>query len=305
MVATTDPSKKEDLFLKSPRELFMLFSGGEVTTAKPKPDPIPDPIQETVQMVVKSASQANTVLTNLFGENGVLGAKQQDLVIKDPGLVCFKALVTIERQNVGGIDLANPVSDILELQQELINNHVTLQLVSNEVDPRKFWDTPTMTKIFKEKIVFQGGFSVLNSRGLIRFLRFFGWNFAETKSGKLSGKVTFEHWARARDLLIPTLFDFNMDFFVPKDFGVPGAILVNNGHKNLVLILGKITMTTEFRLVKAQVTMPDQNVIRFLCNSWVYASEMSKDGREGRIFFANKVTSRPRTAFLTSFCLIY
>ncbi|KAG0504866.1 hypothetical protein M758_N011900 [Ceratodon purpureus] len=247
MVATTDPSKKEDLFLKSPRELFMLFSGGEVTTAKPKPDPIPDPIQETVQMVVKSASQANTVLTNLFGENGVLGAKQQDLVIKDPGLVCFKASVTIERQNVGGIDLANPVSDILELQQELINNHVTLQLVSNEVDP-------------------------------------------QTKSGKLSGKVTFEHWARARDLLIPTLFDFNMDFFVPKDFGVPGAILVNNGHKNLVLILGKITMTTEFRLVKAQVTMPDQNVIRFLCNSWVYASEMSKDGREGRIFFANKYT---------------
>lgn len=111
--------------------------------------------------------------------------------------------------------------------------------------------------------------------------------FAETGSGKLSGKVTFEHWARARDLVIPTLFDFNMDFFVPKRFGVPGAILVNNGHKNLEIVTSLITLTTEFKLVKAQVTMPDHNVVKFLCNSWVYASDVKKDGR---IFFANKVS---------------
>ena len=110
---------------------------------------------------------------------------------------------------------------------------------------------------------------------------------AETGSGKLSGKVTFEQWAKARDLLIPTVFDFNLDFYVPKNFGVPGAILVHNGHQKLELDLGsKIIMTTEFKLVSAHVTMPDHNVVRFVCNSWVYASETSQDGR---IFFANKV----------------
>lgn len=142
MVATS----KEDLFLKSPRELYMLFSGGEVTTARPKPDPVPDPIQETVQMAVKSASQANTVLTNyaawmdqfkLYGNPQTAGEQHNVDLAKDPDLVCLKALVTIERQNIGGIDLSNPVSDLLELQQELVNNHVTLQLVSNEVDPSK------------------------------------------------------------------------------------------------------------------------------------------------------------------------
>ena len=88
-------------------------------------------------MVVESVSQANTLLTNHFGKSSALGGKQQDLA-KDPNLVSLKASVTIDRQNVGGIELANSVSDILELQQDLINNHVTLQLVSNEVDPRKF-----------------------------------------------------------------------------------------------------------------------------------------------------------------------
>lgn len=150
---------KEDFFLKSPRELYMLFSGGEVTTAKPKPGPVPDPIQETVEMVVKSASPASTVLTNLFGKNNVFGTKQELAI--DPNLVCLKASVTIERQYIGGVDLANPVSDILELQQELINNHVTLQLVSNEVDPRKFWDSLPMAKL-KKMINFQYGFLVLN-----------------------------------------------------------------------------------------------------------------------------------------------
>jgi len=111
--------------------------------------------------------------------------------------------------------------------------------------------------------------------------------FAVTKSGKLSGTVTVEHWGKPRDLLIPTPFEFNLDFYVPKDFGTPGAIIVNNGHKNLVLVFSKITISTEFKLTEASVIMPDKSVVTFACNSWIYASEMNK--HDGRVFFVNKV----------------
>ena len=127
-----------------------------------------------------------------------------------------------------------------------------------------------------------------------RFGLTFWHGFAATKSGKLSGIVTVEHWGKPRDLFIPTVFEFDINFFVPKDFGVPGAIIVNNGFKNLVLVLSKITITTEFLLREAQVTMPDNSIITFACNSWVYASEINKQGRNGRVFFVNKViTCRP------------
>lgn len=111
-----------------------------------------------------------------------------------------------------------------------------------------------------------------------------------TKSGKLSGKVTVEHWGKARDLFIPTVFEFDLNFYVPKNFGVPGAIIVNNGHQNLVLVLKKITIGTEFKLTEAKVTMPDNTEVNFACNSWVYASQMNKTGHDGRVFFVNKVS---------------
>nr|ABF66649.1 lipoxygenase-3 [Physcomitrium patens] len=237
----------DDFFLKDPRELFMLFSGGEITLEKPKPDPVPEPVKDTVNLSVKSSSPGQTVLTNhpslldnvkLFGNN-LFGGKQGS---KDPNLMCIKTSVTLVRSNFRGLDVGNVFSDILELGQELIGNQVTLQLVSNDVDPA-------------------------------------------TGSGKLSGKVTFEHWTKPRNLLRSTPFEFNMDFYVPKNFGTPGAILVFNGHNNLdVPILS--TITTEFKITDAHVVMPDKNVIGFFCNSWVFASDMDKDGR---LFFANKL----------------
>lgn len=139
-------SKDESLFLKSPRELFLLFAGGEVTTSKPVPDPVPDIPKETVALAVKSASPAATVVTNQpslleklnpFGKDfflfGGSGAKYDPS--KDRNLVLLKAQVTLMKANVAGIDIANPISDLVELGQELINNHVTFQLVSNDVDP--------------------------------------------------------------------------------------------------------------------------------------------------------------------------
>lgn len=96
--------------------------------------------------------------------------------------------------------------------------------------------------------------------------------------------MTFEQWTQPRNLLIPKLFCFNLDCFVSRNFGTPGAIILHNGHKNLVL--PQLNITTEFKITKAQVTMPDRRVVTFLCDSWVYASEKDKGGR---IFFANKV----------------
>jgi hypothetical protein len=49
----------------------------------------------------------------------------------------------------------------------------------------------------------------------------------------MSGLVTVEHWGKPRDLFIPAVFQFDLNFYVPKDFGVPGAIIVNIGHKNV------------------------------------------------------------------------
>ncbi|KAG0504364.1 hypothetical protein KC19_11G077300 [Ceratodon purpureus] len=250
MVASAAEHKDDPFFLKSPRELYLLFAGGEITTSKPKPDPVPDTPKEAVPLTVKSSSSGNTIVTNhtdwlsKLNPFSHFGGTSSD-PSKDPNLVLYKAKVSIERASVKGFDINNPISDLVELGQELISNHVTLQLVSNDLDPA-------------------------------------------TQSGKLSGKVTVEHWGKPRDLFIPTVFEFDLKFYVPKDFGVPGAIIVNNGHRNLVLLLSKITITTEFNLKDVKVTLPDNSVVNFACNSWVYASDMNKSGHDGRVFFVNK-----------------
>jgi len=117
MVASAGEQKHESFFLKSPRELLLLFGGGEVTTSKPKPDPIPEIPKETVPLAVKSASQANSVVTNhpslleklnpLSGSFFLFGGASHD-PSKDPNLVLLKARVTIVRANVAGIDVVTP-----------------------------------------------------------------------------------------------------------------------------------------------------------------------------------------------------
>lgn len=112
------------------------------------------------------------------------------------------------------------------------------------------------------------------------------WTIAATGTGILSSKVTIEHFTKLRELFIPTIFKFNLDFYVPKSFGTPGALIVNNGHRSLVLDWLKLSVTSEFLLQAASVTMPDKTVITFTCNSWVYPTEKNS---LGRVFFSNKV----------------
>jgi hypothetical protein len=132
-----------DLLLKySPKELMMLFSGGEVTTSKPKPDPVPDPVVQTVNLSTKSSgSQGDTVVTNhvswlpqsvpLFGGGSLFGGHSSP----DPNLVRISATVEIRRKDLAGIDVADVVADAVAFNNELMSNHVTMQLVSNELDP--------------------------------------------------------------------------------------------------------------------------------------------------------------------------
>nr|ABF66650.1 lipoxygenase-4 [Physcomitrium patens] len=241
--------RKDDFFFKNPRELFMLFSGGEVSLQKPKPDPVPEVAKETVPLTVTSSSAEDTVLTNhpsLLGKVPILG-NLFDTRPANSHDVRLQISVVLMRSTFAGLDVGNLLGDLRELGQELIKNQVTLQLVSNDVDPA-------------------------------------------TGSGRVSKSVTFEQWTQPRNLLIPKLFCFNLDCFVSRNFGTPGAIILHNGHKNLVL--PQLNITTEFKITKAQVTMPDRRVVTFLCDSWVYASEKDKGGR---IFFANKVYTPAQT----------
>lgn len=122
--------------------------------------------------------------------------------------------------------------------------------------------------------------------GILHGLANHVWTIAATGTGRLSSKVTIEHFTKLRELFIPTIFKFNLDFYVPKSFGTPGALIVNNGHRSLVLDWLKLSVTSEFLLQSASVTMPDKTVIPFTCNSWVYPAEKNS---LGRVFFSNKV----------------
>lgn len=155
-------AKDESLFLKSPKELLLLFGGGEVTTEKPIPDPIPEVPKETVPLVVKSASNGTTVVSNHeslleklnpFSHGfGFFGAAAHD-PSKDPNLMLLKAQVTIMRANVAGIDVGNAISDLIELAQEVINNRVTFQLASTEIDPGKLALVRNCRMLFEARAV--------------------------------------------------------------------------------------------------------------------------------------------------------
>lgn len=96
----------------------------------------------------------------------------------------------------------------------------------------------------------------------------------DPKTGKamMSKEVPIQNWVSTLETLAAQDLKFNLDFAVPKSFGVPGAIIVNNHHPN------------EFLLVSFNLSLPGNNVADYITNSWVYPT--TKTG--GRIFFHNK-----------------
>jgi hypothetical protein len=94
----------------------------------------------------------------------------------------------------------------------------------------------------------------------------------DTKSNKpiLSKEVALEKWVQVEGLASQDI-TFDLQFSVPKSFGVPHAILVKNQHPN------------EFLLVSFSLEIPGTCEAHYLTNSWVYNT-----GDESRIFFYNK-----------------
>ncbi|BFI36755.1 hypothetical protein MARPO_0106s0031 [Marchantia polymorpha] len=100
----------------------------------------------------------------------------------------------------------------------------------------------------------------------------------EPKKTAYSGVLNW--WDNDGDLVADE-FTYSVNFKVPKDFGQPGAILVQNKHVNEFYMK---TLTIKY-------PEPENKEIDFLCNSWVYP-EKKYDGKD-RIFFSNK-TYLPR-----------
>lgn len=96
---------------------------------------------------------------------------------------------------------------------------------------------------------------------------------ATGKADFRSAEVPFKHSISPTDFsIIPYDFKFELDFHVPNNFGIPGAIIVQNKHPN------------EFLLASFSLDMPDFPEAQFCTNSWVYNTN-----NVGRIFFRNQV----------------
>ncbi len=105
--------------------------------------------------------------------------------------------------------------------------------------------------------------------------------FADTGKAMMSNKEIFPGWPALEGMAIQNVV-FQLRFTVPKTFGVPGAIIVHNGHPN------------EFLLISFNLELPDRSTAHYVTESWVYNTEKT----DGRIFFRNKVcTSQSRVDF--------
>lgn len=108
---------------------------------------------------------------------------------------------------------------------------------------------------------------------------------AETGKGLLSHEVNVEEWMDSADRLFPETVKFDVNFHVPKNFGVPGAIIVKNRHLH------------EFLLVSFSLEMPDKSVVNFASSSWIY----NTDFKDGRILFSNQVRGRSSLPMLVTY----
>ena len=102
-----------------------------------------------------------------------------------------------------------------------------------------------------------------------------GFPLPGTGEGALSKEAIIEKWVGTPEGFAAENIEYKVNFVVPKNFGVPGAIIVKNEHPN------------EFLLVSFSITLPDNSVAHYVTDSWVYNTKDTG----GRIFFRNKVRS--------------
>ncbi|PKI55323.1 hypothetical protein CRG98_024339 [Punica granatum] len=93
----------------------------------------------------------------------------------------------------------------------------------------------------------------------------------KTSRGKLSKEVRLKHGRSKKDKGLKTV-TYRVKIRVDTEFGIPGALVINNKHKN------------KFFLQSASFQVPSGRTIHFDCNSWVYPV---KKTNADRIFFSN------------------
>ncbi|KAI9176645.1 hypothetical protein LWI28_005445 [Acer negundo] len=92
-----------------------------------------------------------------------------------------------------------------------------------------------------------------------------------TRKGKLSEKAKLKYEkSQKSDGTRTTTYEVKL--YVEKDFGIPGAFVIENHHNH------------KFFLQSATFQTPGDQVINFDCRSWVYPIKMTKTSR---IFFSN------------------
>ncbi|KAK0588440.1 hypothetical protein LWI29_000983 [Acer saccharum] len=92
-----------------------------------------------------------------------------------------------------------------------------------------------------------------------------------TRKGKLSEKAKLKH-AKSQKSDGTRTTTYEVKLYVEKDFGIPGAFVIENHHNH------------KFFLQSATLQTPGDQVINFDCRSWVYPIKMTKTSR---IFFSN------------------
>ena len=108
----------------------------------------------------------------------------------------------------------------------------------------------------------------------------------ETKAPKKSNEAVLKDWSKKSNVKAERV-NYIAEFMVNSNFGVPGAITVNNKHQ------------MEFFLETITLEGFACGPVHFPCNSWV---QSRKDHPGKRIFFSNKVNKS--SYFFFDFSLI-
>jgi lipoxygenase len=108
----------------------------------------------------------------------------------------------------------------------------------------------------------------------------------ETKAPKKSNEAVLKDWSKKSNVKAERV-NYIAEFMVNSNFGVPGAITVNNKHQ------------MEFFVETITLEGFACGPVHFPCNSWV---QSRKDHPGKRIFFSNKVNKS--SYFFFDFSLI-
>ena len=97
--------------------------------------------------------------------------------------------------------------------------------------------------------------------------------------GKVGKEAHLENWINILTLfpLLAGESAYSVHFELEEEIGVPEAFIIKNNHR------------TEFFLKSLTLEdVPNEGLVHFVCNSWVYPDDRYN---YDRVFFRNKVTT--------------